>query len=324
MLAPGTGPRPTSVDDLLPPQLAARLDRLDILSRKIFAGKLPGERRSKKRGTSVEFDDYRDYVPGDDLRHIDWNVYARLDRVFIKLFREDEDLSLHVIVDASSSMDAGTPSKLIFAQRLAAALGYVGLAGQNRVQLSVIGAPQRPPAQTLAAMRGRRHMARLVSFLLERSRPPEGHAAGLGAGAGPFNAALAQIARARSGRGVIVLLSDFLIAEDYRVGLGYLAGVASHDVHVMQILSPGELEPEKEPGGGIIGDLRLTDIETGIAAEVTVSGAVLSRYKQRVAQHIDDVRRACAARDMSHAMIRSDMDPSELVLTTLRRRGVLG
>ena len=117
------------MDELLGPDLAARLDRLDVISRKIFAGKLPGERRSKRRGRSVEFDDYREYVPGDDLRHIDWNVYARLDRFFIKLFREEEDLAVHILLDASPSMDAGggerEPSKLVFAQRLAMAVAYV-------------------------------------------------------------------------------------------------------------------------------------------------------------------------------------------------------
>jgi uncharacterized protein (DUF58 family) len=326
MLAPGSGPRPSSLEDLLPPELAARLDRLDVISRKIFAGKLPGERRSKKRGSSVEFDDYRDYVPGDDLRHIDWNVYARLNRVFVKLFREDEDLSLHVVLDASASMDAGTPSKLVFAQRLATALAYVGLANQSRVLVSIIGAPRRPILQTLAPMRGRRHLPRLVRFVLESSRAPEGQSVGVGVGAGAFNVALRQLALARRGRGVLVLISDFLVAEDFKVGLSYLAGGAdaSFDVHAMQVLAPGELEPEREPGGGIIGDLRLTDVETGVAAEVTVSGAVLRRYKERVRTHIDEVRRAALARDMSHALVRSDEDVSQLLLRTLRRRGILG
>ena len=99
--------KPKTLEDLIPPGLAATLDRLDLVSRKVFAGKLPGERRSKRRGRSVEFDDFRNYAPGDDLRHIDWNVYARLDRLFIKLFREEEDLALHVVVDVSASMQAG-------------------------------------------------------------------------------------------------------------------------------------------------------------------------------------------------------------------------
>src|SRR5262245_27948309 len=103
MLAPSRAPGPRTMEELLGAGLIGALDRLDVLSRKVFAGKLPGERRSKKRGQSVEFDDYRNYVPGDDLRHIDWNVFARLDRFFVKLFREEEDLALHVVIDASAS-----------------------------------------------------------------------------------------------------------------------------------------------------------------------------------------------------------------------------
>src|SRR5580765_6674127 len=118
----GSANRPSTIDELLGPELLSRLDRLDVLSRKVFAGKLPGERRSRKRGTSVEFDDYRNYVAGDDLRRVDWNVFARLDKFFLKLFREEEDLALHIAIDASASMDAGSPSKLVFAQRLAMAL----------------------------------------------------------------------------------------------------------------------------------------------------------------------------------------------------------
>lgn len=306
------------------PELLTRLDRLDVLSRKVFAGKLPGERRSKKRGASVEFDDFRNYVAGDDLRHIDWNVYARLDKFFIKLYREEEDLGLHLVVDASASMDAGAPSKLEFAKKVAVALAYVGLVNQNRVIGSIIGAPGRPPVQQMTPLRGRRSLKRLAGFFLEQVWAPEGHIE-RGAAAGPssFNTALKTLGLSRKGKGVMVVLSDFLVREDIREGLSYLAG-GGFDVYCMQVLSPGELEPEKEPGGGVIGDLRLTDAETGAAAEVTVSGALLKRYKQRVAAHIEGVRVACASRGMTHAMLRSDTDVGELMMGYLRRRGMLG
>lgn len=330
MLAPSSSPHPRTIDELLGPELMAQLDRLDVLSRKIFAGKLPGERRSKKRGASVEFDDYREYVPGDDLRHIDWNVFARMDRFFLKLFREEEDLALHLVVDASASMDAGTPSKLVFAQRLAMALGYIGLVKGNRVLASIIGAPGRPNVQQTAPMRARRSTQRLAEFLLERPYP-EGAGPSDRASAGSFVAALKQIALTRRGRGVMVLITDFLVPEDYRTGLNYLAGAGGgaqrgggFDLYCIQVLSPGELEPEKEPGGGVIGDLRLTDSETGKAAEVTVSGALLKRYKQRVADHIEEVRAACSARDSAHLLARSDASIRDLLLDDLRRRGLLG
>jgi uncharacterized protein (DUF58 family) len=327
VLAPAYTPRPKTIEDLIGPDLLTRLDRLDVLSRKIFAGKLPGERRSKKRGASVEFDDFRNYVAGDDLRHIDWNVYARLDRFFIKLFREEEDLALHLVIDASASMDAGAPSKLVFAQKVAVALAYIGLVNQDRVIGSIIGAPARQAVQQLTPLRGRRSLKRLTSFFLDQVWAPEGGTYGAAAPAGNFNTALKTLALSRRGKGVMVLLSDFLVREDYREGLNYLAGGGGgggFDVYCLQVLSPGELDPEKEPGGGVIGDLRLTDAETGAAAEVTVSGALLKRYKQRLAAHIEGVRTACAARGMTHAMLKSDTDVGELLMGYLRRRGLLG
>lgn len=170
--------RPSTIEELIGPNLAARLDRLDVISRKMFAGKLPGERRSKRRGQSVEFDDYRQYHPGDDLRHIDWNVYARLDKLFIKLFQAEEDLAVHVVLDASPSMDAGgeidgQPTKLVFAQQVAMALCYVALVNQNRLCLSVIGGKSADgPAGglvRLAPVRGRRGIERAARFLLDHS-----------------------------------------------------------------------------------------------------------------------------------------------------------
>jgi uncharacterized protein (DUF58 family) len=323
MLVPAATPRPRNVEDLLGPELMQKLDRLDVLSRKMFAGKLPGERRSKKRGFSVEFDDFRNYVPGDDLRHIDWNVFARMDRFFIKIFREEEDLALHLVVDASPSMDAGSPSKLVFGQRVAMALGYVGLVNQNRVVATIIGAPGRPVVQQMTPMRGRGSVRRLAKFLLENVLAPEGYAGG--ASSFDFNAALRQIAQSRKGSGVMTLVSDFLVREDYRTGLNYLAGGASggYDVYILQTLSPGELDPEREEGG-VVGDLRLMDAETGAAAEVTISAALLKKYKERVAGHIEGVRTAAAARGMTHLMVRSDEDVGRLLLDYLRRRRMLG
>jgi len=259
MLSSAATRPPASLDELLAPALAARLERLDIHSRKVFSGKLQGERHSKRRGQSVEFDDYRTYVPGDDLRHIDWNVFARLDRYFIKLFLEEEDLALHLLIDASASMDAGTPNKLLFAQRLAMAIGYIGLVRNNRVRATVFGGRQ---LQRLGSLRGKQNTRKLGAFLLNApfangtagsaqsaaqdaahtnaARPP-------GTGAG-FTEALRAVSSERAGSGVILLLSDMLIPEGYNAGLKYLAGNAkSWDVCCIQILSPGELDPASEP-----------------------------------------------------------------------------
>ena len=291
MLGSGGAKRPSKLEDLIDGRLMGRLDRLDVVSRKMFPGKLQGERRSKRRGQSVEFEDYRNYVAGDDLRFIDWNVYARLERLFVKIFLEEEDLAVHVALDASASMDTGTPNKLVFAARLAMAVGYVGLVRQNRVGMTVFGRPGRDDAarplgiDRLPDMRGRHNVRRLGSFVLDAvwgGRDSTAATGGPPAPGGDFNTALRTIAKLRVGKGVMVVLSDFLVDEGYEAGLRTLAAAGGYDTYCVQVLSPGEVEPEKEAEGGITGDLRLTDIESGRGAEVTVTAPVIKRYKERL------------------------------------------
>src|SRR6266849_6098594 len=152
----------TSTPPLLEPQFLARLEQLELVSRKIFQGVMKGERRSKRKGQSVEFADYRNYVKGDDLRHLDWNLYARLDRLFIRLFMEEEDLHFYVLIDNSLSMDFGTPTKPHYAKQVAAALGFVGLVNMDRV---VVEAFNERLTQRLPAVRGRKSLWRVLSFL---------------------------------------------------------------------------------------------------------------------------------------------------------------
>ncbi|MDX2116198.1 MAG: DUF58 domain-containing protein [Planctomycetota bacterium] len=359
----GAGPqRPSKLDDLLDPGLAARLTRLDYRTRRIFAGKLQGERRSKRRGQSVEFDDYRDYVPGDDLRFIDWNVYARFDRLFIKLFLEEEDLSVHIAVDASPSMHAGAPPKLLHAARIAMALGAVGLAGNNRVGMTIFGgaaaastaerapapdepgAPDRAPGSALLRLpelRGSHHIPRLGRFLLEGLWPDAARAPadvsrrGDPALARAFSDALTAIARGRTGKGVMILLSDFLTHPEepaadpfdqpgYQRGLRALAAAGGYDTICLQILSPSEIEPERDVQQGITGDMRLVDVETGHAAEVTVTAQLLKLYKQRLERYCAQLHAFCIARRMTHLLVRTDEPVDQLVLHTLRRLGVVG
>src|SRR5438067_11742282 len=152
----------TPTQPLLDPQFLARLEQLELVSKKIFMGRMKGERRSKRKGQSVEFADYRNYVVGDDLRFLDWNLYARLDRLFLRLFMEEEDLHFYVLIDNSLSMDFGTPSKLHYAKQVAAALGFIGLVNLDRV---VVEAFNDRLVQSLPAVRGRRSLWRLIDFL---------------------------------------------------------------------------------------------------------------------------------------------------------------
>src|SRR3954471_760763 len=187
----------TQTETLLEPQFLARLEQLELVSRKIFLGRMKGERRSKRKGQSVEFADYRNYVVGDDLRFLDWNLYARLDKLFLRLYQEEEDLHVYLLVDNSLSMDFGTPSKLRFATQVAAALGFVGLVNMDRV---VVEAFNDRLSQSLPAQRGRKSLWRLLGFLgkLEPAGPSD------------LNKSMKSFSMRCSGNGVVILLSDFM------------------------------------------------------------------------------------------------------------------
>lgn len=301
-----THTRPKRVDDLIDSRLMSKLDQLDVVSRKIFAGKLQGERRSKKRGISVEFADYRHYTHGDDLRFVDWNIYARLDKLFLKLFLEEEDLSLILAIDNSLSMDWGDPNKHIFCQKLAMALGYIGIANHNRVTLCSFSDGQ---LNRISNLRGRRRVREMGTWILDLQ--PHG--------ASGFNDAMRTLALTRQGKGLMVILSDFMFKEGYDKGLRYLAG-GGYDTFAMQVLSPVEVDPARH---GLAGDLRLVDIEDEDHAEVTISQALLRRYKENLDAYCGQLREFCIRRGMMHITIDTSIDLDVLLLDYLRKRGLL-
>jgi len=299
------------MDELASPAEIARVAPLDLASRRVFAGKLKGERRSKKRGESVEFADHRPYVIGDDPRHLDWNLFARLEVLFLKLFLEEEDLSLHVVIDASGSMDTGEPHKFVFAQRVAFLLGYLGLINLNRVGITVIGGGTRDgttPAVTRSVrdMRGRRRVSELADFVL--SAEPAGTAS--------FRAASERIALARRGKGVMLVISDFLMKEGYEDGLRLLVG-RGYDLVLLHVLSPQELRPP------ITGDVRLKDIEDADQAEVTISSPLLRAYERTLSVYCKRIEEFCKRRSIGYILTPSSEDPASVLLEGLRARGVL-
>jgi uncharacterized protein (DUF58 family) len=313
-------------DRLFDEAFLRRLERLAILSRRAMAGQLQGERRSPKRGQSVEFADYRPYAPGDDFRRIDWNAYARLERFFIKLFVEEEDLTVHLLVDTSRSMDWGQPNKLWYAVHAAGALGYVALAGLDRVTVTTLGASTDQQISKSANQqvvddslvyfpprRGKGQALALFSFLQSLTSGGKTH----------LSPRLRAYASAATQPGPLLLLSD-LLDDGWAEGLRALAS-RGFEVTVLHILAPDELNPETSEwlGGASTGDFKLLDIETGAEVEITADFDLLERYRDGLAAWQEELRHFCGARGMHYVPIETSLPFEELLFAWLRQRGVL-
>lgn len=294
--------------NLLSPQLLTQLERLELVTRKVFRGRLKGERRSKRKGQSVEFADFRSYVPGDDLRFVDWNLYARLDKLFIKLFLEEEDLHFFALIDASRSMEFGEPTKLEYAKQLAAALGFIGLCRTDRVKIEFLGASRSHPGPVL---RGRKSLWRMLDYL--QSMPSEVHPT---TATTDLAASVREFCLRNTGRGILVLISDLMDKSGYETALRLLMA-RQMDVYVIHLLSTEELHPELQ------GDLKLVDSEDQDVAEVTVSRPLLDRYQKTLAAFVDGAREFCTRRGMTYLLTNTQIPVEQLVANYLRQRGLV-
>ena len=293
----------TNTGTILEPAFLRRLERLALVAKRAQLGVAKGERKSKRKGQSTEFADYRDYVQGDDLRHIDWNIYGRLNQLHLKLFQEQEDLTLHVLIDASQSMNFGTPKKLDFACKLAAAIGYIGLVSYDRVSVEAFNGDGM---QRLAPVRGKASAMKLFTYLQ-----------GLSAGG---NTHLEQQTRSymlrNRAKGIALLISDFFDVTGLGGPIRRLTQSGS-DAYAIHVLAPEEIDPS------LSGDLKLVDSETQAFAEISVSRALLKKYKQNRDGFCDEVRRFCLARGVGHYVVSSDTSVEELTIDVLRRGGLV-
>jgi len=296
-------PTPSENTPLLTPELLAKLERMELVSRKIFRGRMKGERRSRRKGQSVEFADFRNYVPGDDLRFVDWNSYARLERLFLKMFLEEEDLHFYALLDASGSMDFGQPTKFYYAKQLAAALGFIGLVRGDRVKIAALGDGAGKAAPVL---RGRHNLWKMLDHLgqLEPNRNV------------PLAEGVRHFCLRNSGKGIVVLISDLMDKAGYEPALRYFLA-QDFDVYVVHVLSAEELDPELQ------GDLRLVDCEDGDVAEVTISGPLLNRYRRTLNAFLHSAREFCTRRGMMYFPARNDLPVERLINGYLRRRGMV-
>ena len=261
------------VESFLDDDFLRKLEKLKILIQKGKKGPVRGEHVSWRSGTSLEFLEYRKYQPGDDFRYVDWNVYGRLDKLFIKLFRSEEDLTLHFLVDMSQSMGSGNPSKEIYAKKIAAALSYIGLANLDRVGVTSF---TDSLGETRSPERGRQAYLSVLKYLL--SLKPEGKT--------DLNSCLTEYASVSKRPGIAIILSDLLDPKGFEKGLEALS-YGKFDIALIQILDREELFPS------LSGYLMLKEVETGEIKKITLDGALLELYRKKIRVFLENVKDLC-------------------------------
>lgn len=295
---------------LLEETLRRKLDSLALVATKIRAGAMKGERRSRNRGTSIEFADYRNYTPGDDLRRLDWNVYARLERPYVKLLEDEEDLAVHVLLDASASMDwpqsddsATDEHKMTYARRVFASLAYIGLVGNDRMMLTALN---DRGGEAFGPSRGRGQVLPMLRYA---------HAL-TAAGVTDLNVMLRDYAVRSPRPGLCFVISDMFSPSGYIDGLNALLA-KGHEVILLHVLSRDEIEPP------LVGDLRLVDVETGQAQEVSIDATMREMYVRRVQAWRDDIRAECSRRGVKYMSLITDTPVEKVMLYEMRRMGVV-
>ena len=296
-------PPPLADDELFDDEFQRKLEYLAIVSRRVFAGRLRAERRTKKSGSGVEFADHRDYAPGDDFRSLDWNVYRRFGRLLVRLFEEEEDLSIYLVIDASSSMAFSSKRKFRYAQRLTAALAYVGLANLDRI--TIVATTDRIE-ERMPTARGKARIFKVFQFL--RALEPVG-TTDLGDAMKTF---VAQHKR----RGLVIVLSDLYDPHGFERGINVLR-YNKFEPFVLHIVD------ESEAGPKLTGDVRIYDCETGEERDVTVTPKVLSQFRSAYQSYLTEIRKFCTERQVPYVPAEVDMPFDDLVLRVLRRGGFL-
>jgi uncharacterized protein (DUF58 family) len=290
-------------DDLFDDEFQRKLEYLAMVSKRVFSGAMRAERRTKKTGSGIEFADHRDYTAGDDIRYLDWHAYQRFDRLLIRLYEEEEDLSIYFIVDTSSSMGFGEGQKLRQAKRLAAALAYVGLANLDRI--AIVTATDEISGR-MPTTRGKARIFRIFRFL-----------SGVKAeGETDLGEAMKTFVAQHKRKGLAVLISDLYDPEGFERGINVLR-FNRFEPYVIHIVDPKDGKPD------IRGDVRVYDCETGAEREVTVTAKILEKYQHAYGEYLEEVQRFCTSRQVSY--FRADVDASfdELILRVFRRGGFL-
>jgi uncharacterized protein (DUF58 family) len=290
-------------ENLFNEEFLKKLEYLHVVSRKLFSGSLRAERRTRKVGSGIEFADHRRYTWGDDFRYIDWNVYGRIDRLLLRLFEEEEDLHIYILLDCSRSMMIGEPLKLHYAMQVGAALTYVGLANLDRV--AIIPFSDRihgrlPPA------RGKNRIFKVFDFL--RNVEAGGHT--------QLAACMRSFVHQNKRRGLVVMISDFYDPRGFEEGINTLR-YNKYEPFVLQVFDQKEANPT------LHGDLTIVDCETGETKEVTISRSLLEAYKQEHEKYCSELSEYCTARAIAYFRTHTQIPFDELVLRIFRSGGFL-
>lgn len=289
------------------PSTLRKFESMTLIANQVRSGSMKGERRSTKRGTSIEFADYRDYVKGDDLRRVDWNIYARLERPFIKLLEEEEDLAVHFLIDASSSMDWPRESrieqhKFVWAIRSLGALAYISLSKGDLINITAL---RQDRNLRWGPHRGRAYAMPMLQHLEKLQTRGETD----------LDAQLKDYALRAARPGLCVIFSDMMTAN-YRDGLSALQA-RGFEVVLIQLLSPDEISPD------ITGDLRLIDVETGVPQEVTIDAEMRTLYQERLLAWREEIGEFCLKRGIHFVSLDTGLPWEELILFRLRQLGVV-
>ena len=295
---------------MLTPQFLKQLDPFYIRTRHSFRGKFRGERRSLNRGTGMEFADYRVYELGDDLRYIDWNIYARLGRLFIKLHHTDADIPLTLLLDSSRSMEFGTPTKLTCAKQIAAALGYIALAHADSVAVYTCA---EHLSVTLSPIAGKSQFLRLTNAIT----------AIVAHGRTRLAACLNQLPMYQRHPGMVVILSDFLDPSNYTTRFKSLIG-RGFSLTAIHLVSPEEIDPQTHLENATIGnDWLVEDVETGETKAIAINAETLTQYQAQQQAFSDDLQRFCIDHSIGYVQLKSNTPIESFILQDLPRTGLI-
>lgn len=295
----GTTKKPALFDD----EFQRKLETLALVSRRIFAGRNRAQRRTKKKGSGVEFADHRDYTPGDDFRFVDWGIYQRFGRLLLRLYEEEEDLSIYFLVDCSRSMGFGNGAKFDQARRLCAALAYVGLANLDRITIVGIGTnieARLPPT------RGKGQIFKVFRFL-ETLTPTSST---------DLEHALGAFVARHQRRGLAVLLSDLFDPKGFERGLNLLR-YSKFEPFVLHLQDPADRTPQ------VAGDVRLLDVETKGVRDVTITESLLDKLQTAFRDYDAHVLGYCQSHHVPYFSADTATPFDELVLRVFRQGGFL-